>query len=108
MSINGLLNQTITLASKSGYDKYGRETVATGASIKARFQKTTKQKLAPNGALVTIDAIVYVPSDTTVVVDDKITYGGVDYKVYGIYAAVDGSGGTHHLKLEVIKWKATT
>jgi hypothetical protein len=106
MSILGLLNQTITLASKSGYNRYGREVVTAGASIQARFQKQVKQRLLPNGSLITIEAIVYVPANTTVATDDKITYGGVDYKVYGIYTAVDRSGDTNHLKLEVTKWKA--
>lgn len=106
MSILGLLNQTITIASKSGYNAYGRETIGASTSVKSRFQKQTKQKLLPNGSLVTIEAIVYVPSDTTVAIDDKVTYNSVDYKVYGIYAAIDGSGDTHHLKLELVKWKA--
>lgn len=107
MSINGLLNQQITIASKTGYNAYGRESVGSGATVQARFQKNVKQKLLPNGSLITIEATVYVPSDTVVVVDDKVTYGGVDYKVYGIYTAVDGTGKTNHLKLELVKWKAT-
>ncbi len=106
MSINGLLNQQITISSKTGYNAYGRETVSTETTIQARFQKRTKQKLLPNGSVITIEAICYVPPDTTVVVDDKISYGDVDYKVFGIYQAVDGSGDTNHLKLELVKWKA--
>lgn len=107
MSINGLLNQQITIASKTGYNAYGRESVGAGSTVQARFQKSQKQKLLPNGSLLTIEAIVYVPSDTVVVVDDKVTYGGIDYKVYGIYTAVDGTGSTNHIKLELVKWKAT-
>ena len=57
--------------------------------------------------MITIVATVYVPSDTVVVIDDKVTFGGTDYKVYGIYTAVDGVGKTSHLKLELTKWKAT-
>ncbi len=56
--------------------------------------------------MITIEATVYVPSDTVVVIDDKVTYGGIDYKVYGIYTAVDGAGRTNHLKLDLTKWKA--
>ena len=107
MSVNGLLNQQIVITSKTGYNAYGRETVSTANTVQARFQKTTKQRLLPNGSLLVIEAIVYVPSDTTVVIDDKVTYGGTDYKVYGIYTAIDGSGDTNHLKLELTKWKAT-
>ena len=106
MSINGLLNQQITIASKTGYNEYGRETVGTTATVQSRFQKKTKQKLLPNGSVIMIEAICYVPSDTTVVIDDKVSFGDIDYKVFGIYQAVDGSGNTDHLKLELIKWKA--
>jgi hypothetical protein len=104
--INGLLNQVITISSKTGYNSYGREVTTAATSVYARFQKTNKQKLLPNGSMITVEAIVYVPSDTVVVIDDKVTYGGIDYKVYGIYTAVDGAGRTNHLKLELTKWKA--
>lgn len=113
MSINGLLNQQITITSKTGYDQYGREVTSGATTVLARFQKTNKLKFnplatgSPNATLSVIDAIVYVPNDTVVVIDDKVTYGGVDYKVYGIYTAVDGSGDTHHMKLELTKWKQT-
>ncbi|MBN2263077.1 MAG: hypothetical protein JW735_09195 [Prolixibacteraceae bacterium] len=107
MAINGLLNQTISLYTKSGYNAYGRENVGAATSVKSRFQKQAKQKLLPNGSVIMIEAIAYVPSDTTVAIDDKVTYSSVDYKVYGIYTAVEGTGNTHHLKLELVKWKAT-
>jgi hypothetical protein len=106
MSINGLLNQQITIASKTGYNTYGREVAGASTTVQSRFQKTNKQRLLPNGSMITIVATVYVPSDTVVVIDDKVTYDGVDYKVYGIYTAVDGTGNTHHLKLELTQWKA--
>ena len=107
MSINGLLNQTITIASKSGYNAYGRENVGAGTSVKARFQKKTKQRLLPNGSVIMIEATVYVPADTTIAIDDKITYDSVNYKVFGIYDAVDGGGDINHKKLELTRWRAT-
>lgn len=106
MSINGLFNQPITITSKTGYDSYGREITSGETTLLARFQRTNKQKLLPNGSLITILGVVYVPSDTIVIIDDKLTFGSVDYKVYGIYTAIDGTGDTNHLKLEVTKWKA--
>lgn len=107
MSVNGLLNQQITIANMSSYNAYGREVVGASTTVQARFQKSNKQKLLPNGSLITIEAIVYVPSGTTVAIDAKVTFGSDDYKVYGIYTAVDGTGRTNHLKLELTKWKAT-
>lgn len=107
MSLNSLLNQTIAIVTKTGYNAYGREVVGTSTDVQARFQKTAKQKLLPNGSVITIEATVYVPPGTTVDIDDKVTYASVDYKVYGIYTAIDGVGDTNHLKLELVKWKAT-
>jgi hypothetical protein len=78
MSVNGLMNQTITIASKSGYDAYGRVTTSTETTIKARVQQTTKQKFLANGDVILISAIAYVPSDTTVEIDDAVTVGRVN------------------------------
>lgn len=105
MSLAGLLNQTITIYSKSGYSASGRESLGSGVSVNSRLQATTKQKLLPNGSLITILAIAYVPSTTTVNIDDKVTYGGNNYKVYGKYNAIDGAGNTNHIKLELVKWQ---
>lgn len=107
MQINHLLNQTLTLYSKSSYDAYGREVVGTGTSVQCRFQQTSKHRMGPNNSLIIIDGICYVPADTTVELDDKVTFDSVDYKVYSKYIPVDGAGDTHHIKLELIKWKAT-
>jgi hypothetical protein len=101
------MNQTITITTRTGYNAYGREIVGTATSVQSRFQRNTKQKLLPNGSLITIEAVVYVPPDTTVAIDDKVSYSDTDYKVYGIYSAIDGTGDTNHLKLELTKWKAT-
>lgn len=106
MSLIGLLNQTISIAGKSSYNSEGREIVGSGTSVKCRFQQTTKRRLMPNGNLQTIDAIVYVPGTTTVTTDDKVTYAAVTYKVFSIYAAINGQGNVDHYKLELIKWQA--
>lgn len=101
MSVNGLMNQTITIASKSGYDAYGRVTTSTETTIKARVQQTTKQKFLANGDVILISAIAYVPSDTTVEIDDAVTVGSREYSVYGKYEAVDGGGRINHIRLEL-------
>lgn len=107
MSLLGLLNQTINIYTKSSYNAYGREVVGTATEIHARVQAVTKQRLLPNGSIINILALAYVPSDTTVNIDDKVSYGGVDYKVFGKYATPDGTGTTSFIKLELVKWKAT-
>lgn len=101
------MNQTITLYAKTGLNKYGRESYSASSSVKCRFQKKTITRLFPNGQTTevkVIDAVAYLPAGTTINVGDKVTYGSVDYKVYGRYDAVDGAGSTNHIKVELTKW----
>jgi hypothetical protein len=106
MSFLGLLNQTITLYNKTGYDAYGREAVGSGTEVDCRFQKTTKRKLLENGSLALIVAECWLPPDTTINTDDRVVFGSDSYKVFAKYEAVQGTGATHHIKLELIKWQA--
>jgi hypothetical protein len=104
MSFLGLLNQTANIYTTGSYDAYGREVVGSATAVKCRFQKQSIRRLLPNGDMITIEGICYVPADTTIVTNDRITFGSDNYKVFGKYEAVDGTGDTHHLKLELIKW----
>lgn len=105
MAVTDLLNQTITLYTRSSYNKYGKLVVGSGTSYKARFQRHTKDILSATGEVIHIEAIVYVAPSVTVNVNDKVTFSGTDYKVFTKYDAVDGSGTTNHIKLELIKWQ---
>lgn len=104
MSLKGLLNQDITIYVKTALNKYGRESYNAGTSAKARVQLTNKTRLLPNQQTVIVTAIVYVEPSVSVNTGDKIVFNSEDYKVYGKYSAVDGSGNTNHLKLELTKW----
>ena len=101
---NGFFNQTITVASKTGNNRYARATFGTGADNNARFQIYNKTKLLPNGQVVMIEAIVYCKGTLDLSINDKVTYGSDNYKVYGKREAIDGEGNINHLKLELIKW----
>ena len=103
MSLPQLLNQTITIYSKSSYDAQGREVLGSGETIKARFQRVTKSRFLPNQQVVTIDGIAYLDGEADVNVNDKVTYSGENYKVHGKSIAVDGQGNFHHTKIELIK-----
>ena len=106
MAVTDLMNQSITIYGTSSYDKYGKIVVGSGTTLKARAQQTTKKRLLPNGDVITITLILYVPSSTTVAVDDKITFSSQSYKVFGKYVPVDGAGVTSHIKLECTQWQA--
>lgn len=105
MSLNGLLNQTITIYSKSGYDAYGRPSVGSGSDVEARFQPKSIRKIQPNGDVLAIDAIAYVNANADVVTDDKISFNSQNYRVLNVYPVPDKFGNVHHHKLELLKWQ---
>lgn len=104
MSVGNLLNQSILIYNKASYDAYGRRSVSDGTTVNARFQAKQTRKLMPNGDVLAVDAIAYVPASTTVSTDDKVTYDSVDYKVLNLYKTPNGKGNTHFIKLELVKW----
>lgn len=105
MSYLGLLNQRLTIYDKTAYTADGREVLDGGRVVKGRLQEATKRRLMPNGTVLTIDAIAYLPSDVAITTDTKITYSSTTYKVIGIYKAVDGTGNVHNIKAELVKWQ---
>jgi len=107
MAITGFFNQTLSFYARSSYNAYGREVVGTAVEVLGRVQETSKRILLPNGSMITIDAIAYIPADTTVNIDDRVDVGSIKYKVVDKYVARDGLGTAHHIKLNLIKWRET-
>lgn len=104
MNPTSLMNQSGTISVKSSFDQYGREQVGAATVVRCRVQLSNKTRFLPNGETLVIDGIVYLPSDTTVNINDKFTFGGVSYKVHNKYPQIDGQGETNHIKIEIIKW----
>lgn len=109
MSLQGLLNQTINVYNKTTLNKFGRNSFGTATAVSARVQVANKNRVILVGQggtreTIVIDAIAYVPANTTVSANDKVTYDGTEYKVFGRYNAIDGDGNTNHIKLELQKW----
>lgn len=105
MSIEGLMNQSLTLYPKTGYGGDGREISGSSTTVQCRAQMKTKRVLLPDGSTVTIDGVLYVPASTVVDTDYKAVLSGVNYKVLAKYPVPGGDGQTHHIKLEVVKWE---
>lgn len=105
MSLTSLMRQRVAVSNVSGFSEYGRETYGTPAYIFARVQLTTRQRWDPSGKPVTIAMVAYLPKDTVVAVQDKISYQGVAYRVFGLAEAIGGDGQVSHIKVECIKWK---
>ena len=104
MAYNELLNQTISLYTKTSLDAYGRKQVGSAVSHVARVQETTKAILLPNGETVNIVAIVYLKPDVSVSNGDKIGYGGNFYKIFSKDTVI-GQSVSHHIKLHLTKWQ---
>lgn len=107
MTYASLLNQTGTLYPKAIYNKMGRVQTSTGVSVRCRFQQKTVRKLMANGQVLTIEAIAYLPADSTVATDDRFDYGSSKFKVVSKYEGVGGSGNVENIKIELIKWQET-
>lgn len=105
MTVIDMMNQTITLYSRSGYDKWGKLTLGSGVAHKARVQEGTRNEFLPTGQVINIVITAYIAPSVTIEVNDKVTYSSTDYKVYKKYVTVDGGGTANHIKLELIKWQ---
>ena len=101
MSVIGLFNQTILIYGKTSYNSQGREVLGSGVSVRARLQPKRKSIFLPNQEVIALAAIAYVPADTTVNIDDRVTYAGVNYKVFSKYPVPGGTGNIDHIKLEL-------
>lgn len=107
MQISMLFNQALTVYGKTSYNEYGREVLGSASIVRARIQQTSKRRLMPDNSILTTDAICYIAGDNVVYTDDKISFGGVDYKVFSVSKIVDGQGNIDHLKIEVFRWVST-
>lgn len=104
MTLAGLLNQTMTLSTPSGFGADGRPSHGSGVSTKCRFEPEVKRVLLPDGNVLTIDAMVIVAASVTVATEAKATYNGNDYKVVDVFDVPGGNGETHHKELRLVKW----
>lgn len=98
-----LLNQDVIIYSRTSFDAYGREVALSGITYKARFQRISRSRLLPNSQVVVIDAIAYLNGAPGVEINDRVSYGGNNYKIFGKSIAVDGQGNSHHTKIELVK-----
>lgn len=106
MSFIGLLNQTITLRRKSGYDGYGRESMGSATTYRCRFQQTNRTILLATGDSIILDGYIDVLGTCPVQNNDRITYNGEDYRVINRKEAIGRNGNLHHITLGVKLWQS--
>lgn len=101
MSINALLNQTVTLTTRSGTNKYGEASFGAGVSSKARVQVENKIVKGPQGEDIGTDALIFLPGAATLEHGDKITHDGITYRAILVSKVADGGGSRHHYEVRV-------
>lgn len=103
MSYASLLNQSVTIKVKSGTNRYGRETVGSGTTYPARFERRSRNIFKPDGSVTTIDGRVFLPNTATVSIDSELVYDSQSYRVVTI-SDRQARTARHHITVEVVKW----
>lgn len=104
MSISNLLNQTITLTAQGEQDKFGKASFSSGTDYNARFERTNKTIHTKENTVEPIDGVVFLSSDVTVSLGDRIVYDSQTYRVMKISEPPIGNGVIHHKELLVQEW----
>jgi hypothetical protein len=105
MSFASLTNQTITHYPRTAYNTYGEQTdSASGVDYKARVELKTMRRLQVNGEVKIIDGKVFILDDPGILIDERVDYNSVKYRVHSVKQNVDGQGNVHHVTLEIKKW----
>jgi hypothetical protein len=92
------LNQTITLGTRSAYDKYGKSTTST-TSILARTVYTNRQTRGLQAKPIDWDLEVWIYPTVTVAVDDTVTVDTIVFRIIEVQTLRDRLGNVHHKKL---------
>lgn len=104
MNVDHLLKQSCTVSTAGVVDKFNKLTYAAPTTYKCRFQKTTRVIATPQNEKTPIDGLVWLVRSAVVAINDKLIFGGVNYKVMRIEPIVDRNGTTRHLELMVQIW----
>lgn len=102
--MNGLFNQQVTIANRTGLDGYGRAQYGAASTYFARVQLADRRRLMPNGEVELTNGKIFLDPDVSVDNDSIITYSGKTYRVFSVDDATGGSGRTHHLTVEIQLW----
>lgn len=101
-----LLNHSVTHYPKIGLDGSGREQYGEASAYKCRVQIQNRSRLTPEGKTITTEGIIYLNGNPAIENNDKISYQGINYKVYKKEVATEGNGDSHNTKLEIMKFTA--
>lgn len=106
MSFPHLRNQQVTVYSKTGLDRYGRENVGSGVAYMVRHEDTTKSIFIRTGETIQILAVEYFPPNAVIEINDRVVYDSKNYKVWGKSIARGMNGRAHHIKVQLTQWQS--
>lgn len=74
-------NDALTIYINPTRDEYGRENWGTGTAVNGRFVESSKNMYSPQGELITTDALIHVPDDTSIEVGSRVVYDSRNFRV---------------------------
>lgn len=102
MSLNGLLNQTITITKTGpGVDFHGVPDTGADVTEKARIEATDETIIDLNGREAFVKATVFLRKGANVKTEDVFTVLGEKMEVLLLEEVVGGNGKVHHLEAKV-------
>lgn len=105
MNPTNLMRQNANIYNKTGYDKFAHAAFGSPTQVRCRFENSTKMRLLPNQQMIQLAGIFYFPPNTTISVEDKISYGALNYTAFTVNSEVDGEGEIQFIKVEVQRWQ---
>jgi hypothetical protein len=96
---NIFFNQRLTSISRTSRDEWGDRTDAIlYTNVPTRFTHDTK-RVRNIGEDEQVDALAYIANSYSVLADDIVAYGGVNYSVVKVFNEYDLFGNIDHIKL---------
>lgn len=97
MSLNGLLNSTITVNKQTGYNDYAEPTYGDSSTYNARIEFVPERVILDTGDYVRSSAHIFLTGNVPIEIEDKITYttvGGISVtpKILAIETIPDNRG----------------
>jgi len=81
MTAVNFLTDTISLTVKTGNTDSGDPSYGAATSVAAKFVKTSMLIRDANGKEITSDSHVFIPRETSVNPEDKVTHDSVTYRI---------------------------
>jgi hypothetical protein len=105
MSINQLLNQTITVKIPTGsHDVHGKPALGAEVEYRARIERTYKTIITPNKDREPVHAVGFVGPDSNIPIGSQVVYGSDTYRVLQRSDVVGRRGRLHHNELMLQLW----